>query len=136
MRLLPAAAMTAALLTLIVPPGVGSAPPAQAATLEVRWTSGDTHGRATVYSDLRGIKVCDWTNDRYTVAVKWGIRVWLVGWRDDWKSLRAPQGGCESYTWDPGGKLYSRIVWASYCASPGPDKPTRCGTRTSFPDGA
>jgi hypothetical protein len=90
---------------------------AQAATLGVRWSAGDAHGRATVFTDLRHLKVCDWKRDGYRVAIKWGIRVWLVGWRDDWKSLRAPQGGCESYTWDPGGKLYSRIVWASYCAS-------------------
>jgi hypothetical protein len=106
---------------------------AQAATLGVRWSAGDAHGRATVFTDLRHVKVCDWSRDGHRVAIKWGIRV--VG-LDDWFAVRAPQGGCKSSTWDPGGKLHTRILWASYCASPGRNQPTRCGPRTTFPDGA
>jgi hypothetical protein len=137
LRMLTGAVLAVSLVSAVPPISAAAVPAARAGnTLTVRWTAGDPHGRATVYSDLRGIKVCDWANDRYTVAIKWGIRVWLAGWRDDWKSMRAPQGGCESYTWDPGGRLHSRVMWASYCASPGPGKPTRCGTPTAFPDGA
>lgn len=131
MRILPAAATTAALLPVLLIPVA----PAQAAALDVRWTAGDEHGQATVHSDLRGLKVCDGKNDGYTVAIKWGWSVWMLGWRSgDYRSLRAPQGGCASYRWDPSGKLFSRVTWAAYCVSPRPGQPTRCGARKSFPD--
>jgi hypothetical protein len=111
---------------------VAAAPAHAHAALTVRWTDGDAHGQATVFSDLQSMKVCDWKNDKVVVGMKWGFRVLGM---EHWFALKAPQGGCASHKWEPY-KINTRIIWVRYCAGSGDGWDSVCRRRADFPDGA
>ncbi|MFC5833490.1 hypothetical protein [Nonomuraea insulae] len=123
MRHLLTMCLVAALLNM-------SAVPAHA--LAVRWTDGVSVGRATVFDDLKSVKVCDWKRgDHWIVALAFDTLV-LGRWNEDYR-LVPRAGQCVSRTMHFS-KLSSHIRHARLCLSYDEWKTSQCRPAASFPE--